>query len=159
MGLDGIWTHLCPCVISLHCFYRGKNKWHIRVKSSATDSAARFSCSWDQAKGIIMCVYAMHISEISSSHCSGIPTQVILWQLIPAVIRNLIKYPLILPFSESISSGGWFGFSNSPFTQSPAASKAGEIFSTLWNTDTAPQHPRAQGWIEQQHEPVLLVSS
>lgn len=159
MGLDGIWTHLCPCVISSYCFYHGKNKWHIRVKSSVTDSAARFSCSWDQAKGIIVCIYAMPISEISSSHCSGIQTQVILWQLIPAVIRNLIKYSLILLFSESISSGGWFRFSNSFFTQSPTAGKARVISSTLWSTDTAPQHPRAQGWIDQQHEPMSLVSS
>lgn len=123
----------CAYVISLYCFYCRKNKWHIRVKSSVVDSAAYYSSSWDQAKGIIMFIYAMHISEICSSHCSGMQTQVILWQLITAVIRNLIKYPLILPFSESISSGGWLGFSISLFTQSHIASKAWVIFSSLWS--------------------------
>ena len=124
----------CAYVISLYCFYCGKNKWHIRVKSSVVDNAACCSSNWDQAKGMIMFIYAMRISEICSSRCSGIQTQVILWQLITAVIRNLIKYPLILPFSESVSSGGWVGFSISRFTQSHTASKARMILSILWST-------------------------
>lgn len=71
-----------------------------------------------------MFIYAMHVSEIHRSHCCAIQTLVILRLLISTVIRNLIKYPLILPFVESISSGGWFGFSIPPFTQAYRASKA-----------------------------------
>lgn len=147
----------CAYVISLYCFYCGKNKWHIRVKSSVVDSAACYSSSWDQAKGIIMFIYAMHISEICSSHCSGIQTRVILWQLITTVIRNLIKYPLILPFSGSISSGGWFGFSIShSLTQEV---KHGWFLASFEVLDTAHQHPRAQGRIDRQHELMWLESS
>lgn len=107
--------------------------------------------------GIIVCIYAMHISEISSSHCSGISTQVILWQLMPAVIKNLIKYSLIIPFSESNSSGGWFRFSNSLFTWAPTAKHG--CFLAPFEYRHCSSASQSSGVNRPADEPVLLKSS
>lgn len=95
----------CAYVISVSCLYCRKNKLCIRGTSSVADNAVSYSSSWDQAKGIITFIYVMCVSEICHSHFYAIQTLVILWLLISSMIRNLIKYPLIFPFSMLISSG------------------------------------------------------
>lgn len=95
----------CAYVISVSCLYCRKNKLCIRGTSSVADNAVSYSSSWDQAKGIITFIYVMCVSEICHSHFYAIQTLVILWLLISSIIRYLIKYPLIFPFSMLISSG------------------------------------------------------
>lgn len=95
----------CTYVISFSCLYGRKNKLLIRGTSSVTDNAVCYPSSWDQAKAIITFICMMCISEICHSHYYAIQTLVILWLLISSIIRNLIKYPLIFPFSVLISSG------------------------------------------------------
>lgn len=75
MGLDGIWTQVLFLYIA---FIVERINGTLELNIQPLIVQLTFLAVGIKPKGIIVCIYAMHISEISSSHFSGIPIQVIL---------------------------------------------------------------------------------